>query len=372
MKKANMVQASVLIAFIFGLFVVNLVWADRKFSTVENRNLAQKPDFEWESLFSGEFMRDFEEYITDQFAGRDGWTALKAYAERALGKRENNGVYICGDTLIERIDAIDGAQLEKNLQAVDAFIENTGLPTWIMLIPSAAEIWRDKLPEGAPNADQAAVLSGLSERTRAQTADAYAALADHAQEYIFYRTDHHWTSLGACYGADALLRAMGLAGVAPDMWTAETVSGEFYGTLWSSSGARYVSPDSMEIYVPEEGIGVSSFEGGEWKQKPLYDREKLETKDKYSMFLGGNQPLAVIRTGNEGGKLLLIRDSYADSMVPFLTGAFSEIHLIDLRYYRQDIAGYAAENGMDAAAIVYSLNNFSSDRNVSFLRIDMN
>lgn len=370
MKRAKAVQVSAFLAFIFGLFLINLVWTDRVFSPVENRNLAQRPDFEWEALFSGEFMKDFEEYITDQFAGRDGWTALKAYAERALGKRENNGVYICGDTLIERIDAIDDIQLERNLQSVDAFIEKAGIPTWLMLIPSAAEIWKDRLPAGAPNADQAAVLSGLSERTQAQIADAYSGLAAHAEEYIFYRTDHHWTSLGACYGADALLKAMGMAGVSPDMWEAETVSEAFYGTLWSSSGARYVSPDSMEIYVPAEGIKVNSFEGGEWKEKPLYDREKLETKDKYSMFLGGNQPLAVIRTGNEGGKLLLIRDSYADSMVPFLLESFSEIHLIDLRYYRQDIAAYAAENGIDAAAVLYGLNNFSVDRNVSFLRID--
>ena len=351
MKKANAVQASVLIAVIFGVFLFNLLGEDKKFSPVENRNLAQRPAFEWEALFSGEFMEDFEEYITDQFAGRDGWTALKAYAERALGKRENNGVYICGDTLIERVDEIDEEQLAKNLRSVDAFIENTGIPTWLMLIPSAAEIWKDRLPAGAPNADQAAVLSGLTERTRAQIADAYSALKAHAGEYIFYRTDHHWTSLGACYGANALLRAMGLEGVSPDMWTAETVSGAFYGTLWSSSGARYVSPDSMEIYVPEEGIRVDSFEGGGWAQRPLYDREKLETKDKYAMFLGGNQPLAVIRTGNEGKKLLLIRDSYADSMAPFLTGAFSEIHLIDLRYYRQDIAEYAEVNGIEAAVV---------------------
>lgn len=85
------------------------------------------------------------------------------------------------------------------------------------------------------------------------------------------------------------------------------------------------------------------------------------------MFMGGNQPLAVVRTGNEGGRLLLIRDSYADSEIPFLTGAFSEIHVVDLRYYRQDIAGYVRENGIDQVAISYSLKNFATDKNVYFL-----
>ena len=89
------------------------------------------------------------------------------------------------------------------------------------------------------------------------------------------------------------------------------------------------------------------------------------------MFMGGNQPLAVVKTGNEGEKLLLIRDSYADSEVPFLLGSFSEIHLIDLRYYKQDIAGYVRQNGIDRVAVSYSLKNFMTDSNVYFLGVSM-
>ena len=367
MKKSGWIQISLFLAFIFGLFLVNFLIPDRTFSPIENRMLAQKPEFSWEGLFSGEFMQDFEAYVTDQFAGRDGWTALKAYAEKALGKKENNGVYIAGDTLIERFDEIDEAQLSSNLRAVDRFVGQTEAEVYLMLIPTAAEIWRDRLPAGAPSVDQAAALESVPGRTQAAIADAYSALRNHADEPVYYRTDHHWTSLGACYGADALLRAMGREGVSPRMWTPQTVSTEFYGTLYSSSGARYIDPDSIEIYVPTEGIAVSSFAGGEWTEGALYHMEKLTEKDKYSMFMGGNQPLAVVKTGKEGDKLLLVRDSYADSMVPFLTEAFSEIHLIDLRYYRQDIAGYVRDNGIDCAAVVYSLKNFNDDKNVYFL-----
>ncbi len=367
MKKANWVLISLFLAFIFGMFFINLLIPDKDFSPVENRVLAKKPVFSWEALFSGEFMQDFEAYVTDQFAARDGWTGLKAYSEKALGKKENNGVYICGDTLIERFDAIDQALLTANLGAVDKFAQKVDAPVYLMLIPTAAEIWQDRLPAGAPGADQAAVLTSLPERTQAEVVDAYAALMAHKDEPVYYRTDHHWTSLGALYGADALLKAMGLPGVSPDQYAPETVSTNFYGTLYSNSGARYVSPDSIEIYVPEEGIEVSSFEGGEWTAGTLYDREQLQKKDQYSMFMGGNQPLAVVKTQSEGGRLLVIRDSYADSEIPFLTAAFSEIHLIDLRYYRQGIADYVKENGIDAVAVSYSLKNFATDRNVHFL-----
>ncbi len=368
-KKSNLILISIFLVFIFSLFFVNLLTPDRTFSPIENRNLQQKPVFSWEKLFSGEFMQEYEAYVTDQFVLRDGWTALKAYSEKAIGKQENNGVYICGDTLIERFDAGGGAQIESNLKAVDKFAGAAGIPVYLMLIPTAADIWREKLPSGAPGDDQPEIITDISQRTKALTADAYGALMAHADEPVYYRTDHHWTSLGACYGADALLEAMELEGVRPDRWEKQTVSTTFYGTLYSSSGARYVPPDSIDIYVPAEGIEVSSFEGGQWTDGELYAMDRLQTKDQYSMFMGGNQPLAVVKTGREGEKLLLIRDSYADSMVPFLTGAFSEIHMVDLRYYRQDMAGYIRENGIDRAAVVYSLKNFAEDKNVYFLGI---
>ena len=350
---------------------VNIFTADKTFSPIENRNLAQKPVFSWEKLFSGKYMEEYEKYLTDQFAMRDGWTGMKAYSEKVLGKQENNGVYICGDTLIERFDVASEAQLEKNLRAVDKFVNLVDVPVYLALIPSAAEVWGDRLPEGAPTLDQERIFASLSERTQAQVVDVYSALTAKKDRPIYYRTDHHWTSEGACYGADALLRAMGMEGVEIEQFTPETVSTDFYGTLYSSSGARYVAPDSIEIYVSDEGVEVLSFENGEWAQGTLYDRERLSEKDKYSMFMGGNQPLAVVKTGHEGEKLLLVRDSYADSEVPFLLGSFSEIHLIDLRYYKQDIAGYVRENGIDRVAVSYSLKNFMTDTNVYFLGVSM-
>lgn len=367
MKHANRVLIAIFLLFVFGLFCANLITPDKEFSPVENRNLAQRPSFSWESLFSGRYMQDFEAYVTDQFTGRDGWTALKAYAERALGKTENNGVYIAGDALIERFELPDEKQLTSNLKAVDKFAQAVEVPVYLALIPTAAEIHRESLPAGAPGCDQAQLLKSLPERTQAQTADMLSALSSHAAEYIFYRTDHHWTSRGACYGADALLEAMGKEGVSPDEWTEQVVSENFYGTLYSKSGARYVSPDEISVFVPEEGVTVASFEGGAWQAGELYAWDRLNEKDQYSFFMGGNQPLAVVKSGREGEKLLLIRDSYTDSMVPFLLHAFSEIHLIDLRYYKQDVAGYVRENGIDRAAVVYSLKNFSEDKNVYFL-----
>ncbi len=158
-----------------------------------------------------------------------------------------------------------------------------------------------------------------------------------------------------------------------EQYTKTTVSEDFYGTVYSSSGVRWVKPDCMDTYVPEEGITVISHtydQKGNPVEEPrqLYDETFLAVKDKYAMFLGGQQSLGVVRTPNtQAPKLLLIRDSYSDSLTPFLTAHFSEIHLIDLRYYKLSVGDYIKEHGIDTAVVLYSVPNFVSDSNLVWL-----
>ena len=125
MKKALVI---LFVAFLGGFLLLNVALPDKTFSDMENRNLAGKPALSLQGVLSGQFESDAESYVTDQFALRDHWIALKAYAERLLGKRENNGVYICSDTLIERIDEPDVDRLAANLSAVNRFAENSAVP----------------------------------------------------------------------------------------------------------------------------------------------------------------------------------------------------------------------------------------------------
>ena len=191
-------------------------------------------------------------------------------------------------------------------------------------------------------------------------------------EDSFYRTDHHWTSLGAFYGANAILEAMGMEPLELDSYQKTTVTDQFYGTTYSSSGAGWVEPDSIYTIIPEGGtrgnITVTGYPEGQPIESSLYHEEKLEVKDKYAYFLGGNQPLCVIETERTGApKVLVIRDSYSDSLAPFLTERFSEIHLFDLRYNLSSVSKYVEEHGIDAVIVLYSFPNFSSDDKLSLL-----
>ncbi|MCI8477488.1 MAG: hypothetical protein HFE97_03970 [Oscillospiraceae bacterium] len=375
MNKRYAVFITALFCAFIGVFLLaGLITPDRTFSPLENRNLQQFPKLTLAKVKDGSFMREFETYVTDQFFGRDAWIAAKAVGERILGKQENNGVYLCkNDTLITRFDPPDEALVAKNLAYVEQFAQKSGIPVYFSLIPGAVSIWADRLPAGAPNADQKAILDqGQAAAPSARWYDTYTPLWDHRGEDIYYRTDHHWTSLGAYYGYTALAQALGFSPVPLSDYTKTTVSQDFYGTIYSSSGVRWVKPDVIDTYVPDTGITVTSYTYDKTgrpveEPRPLYDTSYLEVKDKYSMFLGGNQSLAVVRTQNAGPKIAIIRDSYADSLVPFLTAHCSEIHLIDLRYYKLSLSEYLTEHQIGAAVVLYSAANFASDQNFLWL-----
>ena len=370
-KRYSIFLTALFCTFLGGMALLSLLLPKKSFSELENRYLQKAPTLSFSSVVvNGKFMEEAEDYVSDHIAGRDFWVALKAWSERLSGKRENEGVYFGKeDTLLNQVSDPDETQLSQAMDFLNLLAEQSPVPTYFGVIPTSAAIWQDRLPEGAPTADEESVIRELAGESRAQTVDIYGALAAHAEEDIYYRTDHHWTSLGAFYGANAILEAMGREPLDLADYPPVTVSDSFYGTIFSTSGVRWVPPDSIEAYVTEDGVSVTSYPKGEPEPGKLYDASYLTKKNQYAYFLGGNQPLCVVRSGKPGaeGKLLLVRDSYADSLTPFLTERFREIHLIDLRYYRASLQDYIRENGIDEIMVLYGYSSFTTDRNLFLL-----
>ena len=368
-KKFSLFLSALFCAFLGGVAVISLLLPDQDFSPLENRYLQKPPKLSAETLSSGKFMEDAEDYVSDHIAGRDLWVATKAWSERLSGKKENNGVYFAKEnTLINRVDEPDMDKLTKDVGYVNALAGNVSVPVYFGLIPSAAEIWNDRLPQGAPTADEHKIIDKLYFSTGAATIDLYGALEPHRSEDIYYRTDHHWTSLGAFYGANAIFHAMDLEPLVLDQYQKTTVTDQFNGTIFSSSGVRWLPPDSIDTYVPNQNISVTSWFKGAPETGSLYVDSFLDKKDKYSYFLGGRQPLCVVEKQNSSGpKVLLIRDSYSDSLTPFLTERFSEIHLLDPRDNLSSIRSYVEEHDIDAVIVLYSFPNFADDTHLFLL-----
>ena len=361
---SQVVTAVLFCAFLAGFGLLHILLPDRTFSPVENRTLSKMPDFSWSALVDGSYTSKLEKYLEDQFPLRDGWMGLKNRYEYLLGKREFHGVYLCGDRLIHKIE--DASRAEQNIAYLQKLTELTDVPVYLGLIPTAAEVYRDQLPAGAENFDQAAYLEKVRESVPdAVWVDMEKWMDGASGVSLFYRTDHHWTSAGAWHGYAALMEAMGEP--FEPLGTPETVSEDFYGTLYSSSGVHWLAPDTIERYVSGESVTVENFEKGE--THGLYVDSFLGEKDKYASFLGGNTPLYIIRNPEAASeeKLLVVRDSYSDAMAPFLSQYFAEIHLVDLRYYRTSVAEYARENGMDQIFVCYSVENFVKDMDAVFM-----
>ena len=329
----------ILCLFVLVLIVVclaGLIAKDRPFSDTENRSLAQKPALSASALADGSFFSGLDSWYSDQFPARDGWISMHLWQIRRLGQKESGGVYLGRDRLLAAPETPDEAAVAGTVAAVNAFsAQHPELNMNLMLVPGAAAILTDALPKNAPVRDQLQDIRTIQEQLDGSITvlEAGSVLSAHAQEEIFYKTDHHWTSLGAYLVYAANAPALGLD---PNQgFDVYTVSEDFEGTLSSKSGSHAMR-DHVEIYGlqdPDLKYYVSYGEEG-GKVCSIYDREALDAKDKYTVFFGGNHDKVEIRTtANNGKSLLLFKDSYANCFVQFLLPGYERITIIDPRYY---------------------------------------
>ncbi len=359
------------LVFTFGMVILNAIIKDKEFSQSENRMLAKKPKFTIERLLEGRFSTKYEKYKVDQFIGRDFFINVKSHIDKMLGKNENNGVYICDDGyLIEDFKRPDEKYLNENIKAINAFSKKyKEINQYMLIAPNAISILNDKLPKFAPVVNQKKYLDDLNKSLNAKInfVDGYKALSDHKDEYIYYKTDHHWTTLGAYYGFLESAKSMKLD-IKGNNYNIEPVTNDFHGTLYSKSGFASKDSDIVNVYLPKnkkDEVVVNYVE--EKKKSPsIYDSKKLQGKDKYEVFLEGNHPLVKINTTSKSEKkLLLIKDSYANSFVQFLTPYFSEIVMIDPRYFYEDIEKLINKEKITDILYLYNANTFFSDTSLS-------
>lgn len=344
--------------------LAGLLVPDRYYSEREKRTLMQKPQFTIVDFVSGKFSDEFEQYLTDQVPLRDGWVTMKTYMELAIGKRESGGVYICKDKyLMDKFTSYSKKQLAANAAALADLQEKLaaeGVSMNTILVPIAVQVLTDKLPAHAPVADYAAILQVLTD-AGVDTTDVFFTLAAHSSENIYYRTDHHWTSLGAYYAYCAW------RGIEPnvDEWTQEILCDNFHGTTWNKVPLPTVPAEEITAWYRQESRHVS-YNDGQYETDSIYERKYLDGSDQYAVFLNSNQAQTVIEGSGKSGKLLLIKDSYGNTFSQFPAEDYAEVHVLDLRFFEGDVAEYAKENDITDALVLYGVQNFVKDTNLRF------
>lgn len=363
------------IIFILTLFlflIINVIVPDREKSVQENRMLATKPKFRLSSLISGDYDEKFEAYMDDQFVGRDMWRKLKVTVDRIGGSRLENGVYIgTNGQLLEQIEVADENHLAANIKAIKSFSESQSkIPVRMMLVPDAANVLNHSLPALAKPEDQTQMFSMVRKDLgdSVEWIDVSTELNKHKTEKIYYKTDHHWTTLGAFYAFQAVAPSLGIEGDLSGKYVSYAVSDSFNGMLASKSGVNLGEKEQIDIYVPTEedtDLIVDYVDEGK-RSTSLYDSSKLKEKDQYTVFLGGNSSLLDIRTVSTSTKrLLLVKDSFANSFIPFLTPYYREIVVVDPRYYSGTINDLMDSYRISEVLFLYSGNTFFKDNNIS-------
>ena len=380
-KKRNRQITISFLAFLGLASFLSLVWPQRGFSPSENRYLKKRPEFSVSALVDGSFGTAYEKYLEDQFPARDSFIGIKTYAELAQGRRDVNGVYFGRDGyLLEKFDTedVEGELLHKNIGRLESFLLKTGERLGedrvrAMLVPSASQVLEGKLPLLAAPYDQSQVRKRLAETVGEDCViDVEAALAEHQTEDIYYRTDHHWTALGAYYGYRAWAGSMGVTPWEPEDFEIQTVSREFLGTVYSKVNVPH-KPDSIELYLPRSDSQYEVYYDGAAEPAPMYTEKALEGKDKYAVYLDGNHGLTEIhnpdasQSGDPDRKLLVIKDSFAHSFAPFAANHYAETYMIDLRYFNADLEAFMEEKGVTDVLVLYQIPGFAKEKTVSRL-----
>lgn len=374
MKKKSLATVLVFLGFIGGLSLLTFTGKEREFSENENRYLAKMPGISWESIKKGEFQDGFEEYIKDQIVFRDQWITVETAIQKACLNTDIGGAYVGKNGYdFEKItpDDVDQKQVDKNVKAINNFFdyacEKVGEDNlYFVLVPTSGLVNSEKLPKNAILFDQNAYMDDIFQQIGSHVSFDVRELFDqHKDTQLYYKTDHHWTTEGAFLAYQYWQERTGKNPTANSASDLTTVTKSFRGSLYSKILDYDSAYDEIKVLKNTLDTEYTVIADGE-DIGGIYQQDKLFEKDKYAYFMGGNYGEAVIHNeeAKDKGNLLLIKDSFANTMVPMLSADYENIYMIDLRYFAGHIPTYMKENNISEIMVLYNISNFISDKNI--------
>jgi len=360
----------IFLLLLYSITLINIFGEKHTYSAEEKRMLQTIPKVTKKRILNGKFQKKYEIYLSDQFPARSQWIQLKSGTERLLGKTESNGVYFGKDDyLLEKYekDDFDKKQIKKNIKVLQSFAETMQktAQVHIMLVPSKTAVLHDLLPLFATSYDENKLYQKVEEALSPELLiDIRKMLQEHSTEEIYYRTDHHWTTLGAFYGYDAYRRACGYETQQKQKELKEE-SSSFLGSTYAKINYAK-TPDHIDLYYPH-GTFQIIYNMGEKTEDTFYQKKYLENNDdQYSVFSGGNQALLEISGGEKNGKtLFLVKDSFANCIIPYLMEDYEKIIVVDMRQINVSLSRLAAMYAPTDVLVLYNIVQFMQDTHLA-------
>ncbi|MDY6339013.1 MAG: DHHW family protein [Saccharofermentans sp.] len=367
--KHDSVAAMIGTFMLFILCAFAIIGGDREYSENENRFLALRPKFSLSTVEEGKFMKDTDSYFSDQFLFRDAFVGLRTKIDVFFGKRDINGVYVGEDHfLFEKPSVYDEERVTKTTDMMNKIrLKNPGINSYVAIAPNSNEILSDYLPKNAPVPDQTEQINRIYSNLNGFTCiDLCTPLKSTASpEMLYYRTDHHWTSAAVDIAYEQIATHMQLE-MDAHHYEYLAVTNDFQGTLASSSGI-FSTKDTIYIPAFQNDVKYKVTYVQENKTvMSVFDRTKLAEKNKYEVFFGGNFSQINIETNSANDRtLLVIKDSYANSLIPLLIPHYRNIIIVDPRYYNGNIQQTIEEEGVTDILWMYNANTFLNDTSIS-------
>lgn len=342
--------------------ILDVINKDEVFSELENRFLKKKPTLKLETLLNGQYSKDYETYLNDHFIGRNNFINLKSIAETLQLKEENNGIIYGKDGyMFEKSMSLNSDVLTNNLLAIEKFIEKNN-NSQLMLVPYSFSILENYYNKNLTLLDEKRVINEIEKYFGENFININETLIENKDEYIYYKTDHHWTTYGAYLAYKEYCDKKDINDVMDINSLGENNVENFLGTFYSKSKLFNAESDILTYYdMPSLLMQIDG-----QKEEGIYKLENLKKRDKYSVFLDGNH--SSVKISNNDAKnektLLVIKDSFANSMIPFLANNYKEIRVLDLRYFNYNMSEFLNSNKFDDVLILYSLDSMQSDKNI--------
>lgn len=358
--------------FALALLFVPLYWllCPRKtFSEAERRYLAEPPKVT--SLKDWSFDDAVEAYLADQLPGRNFLVGLDAYAVLLSGRQTSRDVWRDKEGyLVEAPIAATPEQLDKRLGRMTALGEKTGLPVYVLAVPSAGYVRRDTLPRTlAALYHDDELLKRIENAPGVRAVPLEKEFLQRGQSW-YYRTDHHWTGEGAYAAYRLFMETVGREALDYDAFIHHAVPG-YVGSTRSRSALWLTKPDVLTVDAPVNTPVTVTFSDDKGVYDSLFFFDHLKEYDWYPLFLDGNHPLTVIDNQNapaDAPTLLMVKDSFGNTLAPLLVPSYKRIVLVDPRYYRGSVADLCGEYGADEVLFCYSLERICTDLNLSILK----
>lgn len=372
MKIKKYISSTIFFGIIISFLILFIVLPKSSYSSNEKRVLDEFPKFSVSSVTDGSFGKGLESYLSDHFPFRNFFVGVNSYFELFTGKNGNSGIYSGKDGyLISAPTSFEKSTVVNNAKRFSDFAEKVSINANLIIVPYTGYVMNNELPPLHEEYKDDEIFSIASQNLHninlLDLRDAFKARKDDTQ--LYYKTDHHLTSAGAYIMYEEFCKADSIK--AAQSFEKEQYPG-FYGTTYSRSGLWYKTPDSVELWKDNNlNVAVTIDDESSLKTSDsIFFTSHLDEDDKYPVFLDGNHALVKIENKNckNGKKLLIINDSFAHCFAGFLCENYSEIYMVDLRYYRKPVSDLIKKNGINEMLFVYGTENFSTDTNSAWLQ----